>query len=72
MLVASLWMIGHWEYPKEAHGDKRNKEDFERWRKLAEIGKQTERHMLSEQATVSEMFKGPGDLEKIDPSWATM
>lgn len=33
---------GHWEKAREAHGDKRIAEDFGRWRKLAEIGKQTE------------------------------
>jgi len=69
MLICSP---GHWAHPREAHGDKRNTKDFERWRKLAEEGKQTDRYMLSEQADVSEMFKGQGDLEPIDPSWATM
>jgi hypothetical protein len=33
---------GHWEKAEEAHGDKRNPKDLERWRKLADIGKQTE------------------------------
>jgi hypothetical protein len=63
---------GHWEYPKEAHGDKRNPEDLARWRKLAEIGKQTDRHMLSEQADISTVSKGKLDLEPIEESWSTM
>ncbi|KAF2010644.1 putative phenol acid carboxylase [Aaosphaeria arxii CBS 175.79] len=56
---------GHWEYPKEAHGDKRNSEDFARWRKLAEVGKQSDRFMLSEQASIAENFKGKGALIPI-------
>ncbi|EXJ88745.1 hypothetical protein A1O1_05677 [Capronia coronata CBS 617.96] len=56
---------GHWEYPEEAHGDKRNPEDLQRWRKLAEIGKQTDRILLSEQANIVEVFRGKGDLVPI-------
>ncbi|KAF1818585.1 uncharacterized protein K489DRAFT_391171 [Dissoconium aciculare CBS 342.82] len=56
---------GHWENPEQAHGDKRNPEDLARWRKLAEIGKQTDRLVLSEQASLVEIFKGPGDLKPI-------
>lgn len=56
---------GHWDNPKEAHGDKRDEKDFERWRGLAAIGKQSERFMLSEQAKLAEKFKGKGDLEPI-------
>ncbi|KAI1336019.1 Calycin-like protein [Xylariaceae sp. FL0016] len=63
---------GHWEKPQEAHGDKRNKEDFERWRQLAKIGTQAERTMLCEQADIVEDFRGAGDLEDIDMSWPTM
>lgn len=63
---------GHWENAEAAHGDERDREDFERWRGMAKIGIQTDRHMLSEQATVSEMFKGKGELEPIDPEWPTM
>jgi hypothetical protein len=63
---------GHWENAEAAHGDKRKPEDFERWRKLAEIGKQTDRHMLNEQADISEVFKGKGELEPIEEGWATM
>lgn len=37
---------GHWEQAEAAHGDKRNPEDFTRWRKLAEVGKQSDRFML--------------------------
>ncbi|TRM65630.1 Calycin-like protein [Schizophyllum amplum] len=63
---------GHWEHAVEAHGDKRNPEDFERWRGLAKIGCQTDRHMLSEQADIVETFKGAGNLKPIDPTWPTI
>jgi hypothetical protein len=56
---------GHWDRAEDAHGDKRNKEDFERWRGLATMGKQTERLMLSEQASVLEKFRGSGNLVPI-------
>lgn len=62
---------GHWENPEAAHGDKRNAEDFERWRGLATIGKQTERMMLSEQGNIIETFKGKGTLEPIQEDDAT-
>lgn len=64
--------LGHWENPKKAHGDKRNQEDFDRWRGLASIGKQSERFMLSEQANISERFHGPGELKAIELDWPTM
>ncbi|KAH7150231.1 Calycin-like protein [Dactylonectria estremocensis] len=57
---------GHWENPVEAHGDKRNPEDFDRWRTLATHGVQTDRFMLIEQAKILEVFKGKGDLEPIE------
>jgi len=63
---------GHWEHPEEAHGDKRNPADFERWRGLAGIGKQTDRFMLNEQADILEAFKGKGDLVAIDPEAKTL
>jgi hypothetical protein len=56
---------GHWKQAEKAHGDKRNKEDLARWRKLADAGNQTSRFMLSEQASISEVFKGAGKLEPI-------
>lgn len=56
---------GHWKEAEKAHGDKRNKEDLQRWRKLAERGTQTSRFMLSEQADIAEVFKGKGKLEPI-------
>ncbi|CZR56659.1 uncharacterized protein PAC_06548 [Phialocephala subalpina] len=56
---------GHWEHPEEAHGDKRNPEDFKRWRGLAKIGTQTDRFLLNEQADILERFKGKGDLVPI-------
>jgi hypothetical protein len=63
---------GHWEHPQEAHGDKRNAADFDRWRGLAAIGKQTDRFMLNEQANILEAFKGKGDLVPIDPKAETL
>lgn len=62
---------GHWEHAEEAHGDKRDATAFERWRKLAEIGKQSERFMLSEKANLVDIFKGKGDLEPIAPDAVT-
>ena len=62
---------GHWENPKDAHGDKRNEKDFERWRGLAKIGSQVERYMLSERAKIVERFKGRGELKDI-PDGAKM
>ncbi|CAH0521489.1 unnamed protein product [Peronospora belbahrii] len=56
---------GHWEHPKEAHGDKRNPSDYARWRKLAEYGNNRDRLIMSEQATILKSFKGAGDLEPI-------
>lgn len=63
---------GHWGNPEAAHGDKRNPEDFERWRGLASIGTQVERKMLSEQAGVVERFWGPGTLEAVEEGWETL
>lgn len=57
---------GHWENAKEARGDKRKGEDFDRWRGLAKLGCQTDRFMLSEQADILENFKGKGDLVPIE------
>jgi phenolic acid decarboxylase len=56
---------GHWKHSKKALGNKKNKEDLERWRTLADIGNQASRFMLSEQAEIVEVFKGKGDLEPI-------
>ncbi|KAF2087452.1 phenol acid carboxylase [Saccharata proteae CBS 121410] len=64
---------GHWEYPEQAHGDKRNPEDFERWRGLAKVGEsQTDRHLLAEQANILETFHGKGELEPIEHEWPTI
>jgi hypothetical protein len=56
---------GHWTCPEEAHGDKRNPADLERWRGLAKIGIQTDRTLLVEQALIDEDFRGKGELEPI-------
>ncbi|OJJ99585.1 hypothetical protein ASPACDRAFT_119159 [Aspergillus aculeatus ATCC 16872] len=64
---------GHWTQNEAAHGDKRNLEDFVRWRELARIGSsQADRVMLSEQADILQDFHGAGELEPIDPSWPTL
>lgn len=57
---------GHWEYADKAHGDKRNPDDFHRWRDLAKIGIQTDRKILNDQANILQSFKGKGDLQDID------
>jgi hypothetical protein len=63
---------GHWDNPEEAHGDKRNAEDFARWRNLAKIGTQVERYLLPEQATLDEVYEGRGDIEDIDMDMETI
>lgn len=63
---------GHWENAQEAHGDKRKSADFERWRKLGEIGGPTDRYLLNEQAEILEVFKGKGELEWVEESAETM
>lgn len=63
---------GHWTENVAAHGDKRNPDDFARWRDLAKIGTQADRILLSEQAEILEDFHGAGDLEPIDPSWPAL
>ena len=63
---------GHWENPEEAHGDKRNPKDLERWRGLAKIGTQMEKEILPEQATLNEIYEGRGDLDDIDDDAPTL
>lgn len=63
---------GHWIRPEDAHGDKRNPADFERWRGLAKVGTEMERHILNEQADVAEHFKGKGDLQDVDLKMPTL
>ncbi|KAF1326967.1 Phenol acid carboxylase, partial [Globisporangium splendens] len=63
---------GHWEHPEEAHGDKRDPVAFDRWRKLALLGKQTDRLILCEQASILETFRGKGDLVPIAPDAETL
>ncbi|PWY98236.1 hypothetical protein BCV70DRAFT_202020 [Testicularia cyperi] len=63
---------GHWENAEAAHGNKRNPEDFERWRGLAKIGIQTDRKVLSDQADIIELFRGQGGLEDIDLNAPTL
>ena len=63
---------GHWNHAEAAHGDKRNPEDMKRWQKLAEEGKQTDRHLLHDQAIIAEKYRGSGDLEPIEESWPTI
>ena len=63
---------GHWGNAQAALGDKRNPADLERWRGLARIGIQTDRHMLPRQADIVDVFKGKGDLEPVEQSWPTL
>lgn len=63
---------GHWECAKDAHGDKRNPQDFARWRGLAKMGIQTDRKMLNEQADILEVLHGKGVLEPIEREWPTI
>ncbi|KAL0579410.1 hypothetical protein V5O48_002581, partial [Marasmius crinis-equi] len=62
---------GHWTRSEEARGDKRNPEDFERWRGLAGVGTRMPdtRTMLCQQGFVAEDFRGTGDLDGIETSW---
>ncbi|CAD6565587.1 MAG: hypothetical protein ASARMPRED_007350 [Alectoria sarmentosa] len=55
-----IWFFSeasHWENAQAALGDKRNPADLERWRGLARIGIQTDRHMLPEQADIVDVFR---------------
>lgn len=63
---------GHWERNVEARGDKRNPDDFARWRGLAKIGSQADRHLLSEQADIVEDFRGSGDLIPVEMDMPTL
>lgn len=63
---------GHWEQAEDAHGDKRDVDDFKRWRGLAKVGKQTERFILTEQANILERFKGRGNLVPITSDAPTL
>ena len=63
---------GQWENPEQAHGDKRNPDDFERWKGLAKIGSQADRFMLAERGQILEVFRGKGDLVPIEPDAITL
>lgn len=69
--TSAAFSKGHWEHAEQAHGDKRNPADLERWRNLAKMGSQTERLILAEQAVILEVFKGPGTLQPISPDAPT-
>ncbi|KAL1918643.1 uncharacterized protein VTP21DRAFT_2665 [Calcarisporiella thermophila] len=58
---------GHWKYNEEAHGDKRNIEDLERWRRLSKHGDHTTRKIHLDVARIVEVFDGPGDLKEVTP-----
>lgn len=53
-------------------GDKRNPADFARWRELASVGKNTDREILPEQATIDRITEGRGELEDIDEDAPTI
>lgn len=61
---------GHWEHPEQAHGDKR--EDLKRWRELSKIGISTNRYLITEQASIDEIFEGRGDLPDISLNLPTL
>ena len=63
---------GHWEKVEDAHGDKRNPADLERWKGLAKIGIEADRVLLSEQADIVEDSRGPGNLKAVDNSLPTL
>ncbi|KAH7339265.1 hypothetical protein B0J17DRAFT_705408 [Rhizoctonia solani] len=69
-----VFSYGHWNCSQQAHGDKRNLGDLERWRGLAtqEAGLPIKRHVIPEQATIDRIFDGPGDLEDIDDTAPTL
>ncbi|KAL4897077.1 Calycin-like protein [Aspergillus ambiguus] len=60
---------GHWEGIDATHGDKQNPEDLERWARLANIGNQAERKIISQQVIISYEFRGRGSLEPIEPTF---
>jgi len=57
-----LVVIG--EKAEDAHGDKRNDKDFDRWRGLAKIGGPKDRHTIMEQATIQVIEDGKPDYMK--------
>jgi hypothetical protein len=63
----SLSLSSTGEKAEEAHGDKRNPSDFDRWRGLAKIGGPKDRHTIMEQATLEVIEDGRpdymGDIE---------
>ena len=61
---------GHWENADAAHGFKN--ENLQQWRELSKIGIHTNRYLLPEQATISNIYSGPGELPKVDISWPTL
>ncbi|CAE6467619.1 unnamed protein product [Rhizoctonia solani] len=69
-----VFSYGHWNFSEQAHGDKRNSRDLERWRELAtqEAGLPMKRHVIPEQATIDSIFDGPGDLEDIHDTASTL
>ncbi|CAD6895791.1 unnamed protein product [Tilletia controversa] len=65
---------GHWEHPEIAHGHY-NKQA---WRELAKVDPSkgetltTGRKIVTESATIVEIYEGKGDLEDIDPLAPTL
>ena len=52
------------EKAEDAHCDKRNDKDFDRWRGLAKIGGPKDRHTIMEQATIQVIEDGKPDYMK--------
>lgn len=61
---------GHWENPEIAHGEKTK--NLDQWRELAKIGNNTNRYMLTEQASIHTIFEGRGDLPELDMEHPTL
>ncbi|KAK0565618.1 hypothetical protein OC844_001129 [Tilletia horrida] len=65
---------GHWAQPEIAHGHYRK----EAWRELAKVDGSrgetltTGRKVVSESATIVEVFEGRGELEDVDPAAPTL
>lgn len=69
--LGALNRKGHWTEPEKAHGYKREKLD--EWRELSKIGNQTtDKSILPESANIDKIYKGRGELEEIEMSWATL
>ncbi|KAI0045092.1 hypothetical protein FA95DRAFT_172046 [Auriscalpium vulgare] len=65
---------GHWSRPEDAHGNKRNPVDLQRWRGLASIegSEPKNRHIMSKYATIHDIVEGKCEFEDIDEDAETL